>query len=271
MTGSISFDRAADVYDETRALPDDIARKLTDALARELAAAGADRVLEVGVGTGRIARPLAERGMRVCGVDIAPRMLAKLREQLTPRHAPPDLLLGDATALPFASGSFRAALVVHVLHLVSPLEQAIVELRRVLAPGGVLLHDVTNYDIGQNPWRQGLAQREAILTRLGFTPRKRPGPDEIALALRRAGGALRTVVYAEVEERTVPARLVERARDRIDSWTWEIPEAVFQPFLAEFERWCRSYFGDLEREYCQPIRYELHAWRFREDPSQSPS
>lgn len=101
--GSVSFDRAADFYDVTRALPTHIARKLTDALVVELAAANATHVLEVGIGTGRISRPLAERGVRVCGVDIALRMLARLRDQLDTQHVSPDLLRADTTRLPIAS------------------------------------------------------------------------------------------------------------------------------------------------------------------------
>jgi len=37
--------------------------------------------LEFGVGTGRLAVPLAERGVEVTGVDVSPEMLAKLREK----------------------------------------------------------------------------------------------------------------------------------------------------------------------------------------------
>jgi SAM-dependent methyltransferase len=37
--------------------------------------------LELGVGTGRIAVPLAERGVRVAGIDLSPDMLAKLTEK----------------------------------------------------------------------------------------------------------------------------------------------------------------------------------------------
>ena len=67
------------------------------------------RVLDVGVGTGRLARPLAERGVWVCGVDIAPRMLAKLMEQLDHRHVALDPVLADITQLPIAAGSFSAS------------------------------------------------------------------------------------------------------------------------------------------------------------------
>ena len=45
----------------------------------ELAGSGA--ALELGIGTGRIALPLAQRGVRVHGIDLSPDMVAKLREK----------------------------------------------------------------------------------------------------------------------------------------------------------------------------------------------
>ena len=260
--GSVSFDHAADSYDATRALPPEIAAKQTEAVLAELRAAGAGQLLEVGIGTGRCSRPLMERGMRVAGVDIAPRMLARLREQLGAQHVAPDLLLGDATRLPFHDSSFPAVLIVHVLHLVSDWHQALEELRRVLAPGAVFLHDVTNYDAGANPWRKVLAQRDNMLAQRGVVTRKRPEPEEIVEALRAGGGSLRTVVYAKDEERIVPQQLIERMRERTDSWTWEIPTEIHAEFLDGFERWCRQEFGDLQREYLQPVQYELQVWSF---------
>lgn len=260
--GSVSFDPAADVYDVTRALPPAIVARQTQAILTELAAAGADRLLEVGIGTGRISRPLMERGVRVAGVDIAPRMLARLREQLTSGHPAPDLLLGDATRLPFRDASLQALLIVHVLHLVSDWRQALSEIRRVLTPGSIVLQDVANYDIGTNPWRQSLQKRDELFAAHGVVPRRRPLPDEINDVLRAAGGTQHVVVYATDEERNVPAHLVERVRDRTDSWTWEIPEEIHPAFLAEFEQWCRQYFGDMQRDYVQQVQYELRVWRF---------
>ncbi|MCK2215719.1 class I SAM-dependent methyltransferase [Actinomadura sp. ATCC 31491] len=64
----------ADIYDETvRGLPTDTA---VACLAR-LAEGGP--VLEFGIGTGRLALPLAERGLAVAGVDGSPDMVAALR------------------------------------------------------------------------------------------------------------------------------------------------------------------------------------------------
>jgi 16S rRNA A1518/A1519 N6-dimethyltransferase RsmA/KsgA/DIM1 with predicted DNA glycosylase/AP lyase activity len=41
--------------------------------------AGQDATLELGIGTGRIALPLARRGVRVHGIDLSEAMVARLR------------------------------------------------------------------------------------------------------------------------------------------------------------------------------------------------
>jgi SAM-dependent methyltransferase len=67
-------DRIADVYDRWY-IPDD-----TREAVRFLAGlAGPGPVLELGIGTGRIALPLARRGIRVRGIDASEAMVARLR------------------------------------------------------------------------------------------------------------------------------------------------------------------------------------------------
>lgn len=261
MRRSVSYDRAADFYDATRALPRAVARKLTDALMAELAAAGAHHALEVGIGTGRISRPLAARGVRICGVDIAPRMLARLGEQLGPDHLSPDLVLGDATQLPVASGAFRAVLVFHLLHLVSSSEAAARELRRVLAPGGMLIRGVTSY-LGENPWQVYVAKSNELLAKRNVVVRTRRSREQIRAALTATGGSSRVAPVAEDEERNTPEQNLDRIRQRIDSWTWGVPDDLFADFLAEFEPWYRQHYQEMEREYVQRVSYELEVWSF---------
>ncbi len=60
------------------------------------------RVLDVGCGTGRTTRPLADRGHDVVGIDVSERMVAQARE----RHPDLTFRVDDATDLAFADGSF---------------------------------------------------------------------------------------------------------------------------------------------------------------------
>ncbi|MEX0801228.1 MAG: class I SAM-dependent methyltransferase [Dehalococcoidia bacterium] len=258
---SISFDRAADFYDETRALPPDVSERLTRAILKETRRAGAERLLEVGIGTGRIARPLLERGLPVTGVDISLRMMERLRQQLGP-GAHPDLLLGDATRLPLAGGSFRAALFVHVLHLVPGWEAALAETRRVLAPDGVMLLYYERYE-SETLWgRRSEEKWEELLRERGFVRRRRPSREEIAAAIERLGGSSRVVTFAEDVDRNTPATILDLTRRRIHSWTWEIPEELFFQCLPEYESWLRREF-DMDRELGDRAVYELEVWGFR--------
>jgi SAM-dependent methyltransferase len=68
-------ERIADVYDRWAGVPADTEQTVAFLAAR----AGGGPVLELGVGTGRVALPLAARGLDVHGIDASPAMVARLR------------------------------------------------------------------------------------------------------------------------------------------------------------------------------------------------
>ena len=70
-----TYDRIADVYDEWFAVPSDT----EDTVGFLSDLAGPGPVLELGIGTGRVALPLAQRGHEVRGVDASEAMVEKLR------------------------------------------------------------------------------------------------------------------------------------------------------------------------------------------------
>jgi SAM-dependent methyltransferase len=94
-----------------------------------------DRVLDLGCGTGIVARLLRERlggAATIAGLDANPGMLAVAR-----RVAPElDWHEGNAMALPFQDGAFDLVLSQQMLQFVPDREVTARELRRVLAPGG---------------------------------------------------------------------------------------------------------------------------------------
>ena len=152
MSDSVSFDRAADRYDETRRLtargePRDRASS------SEPSSAGRQPCLEIGVGTGLIALPLHDAGVRMVGLDLSAAMLRKLAEKSGGRPAFP-VLRGDATRLPFRDAVFGGAIARHVLHLIPRWQDAVAELVRVVRPGGVLL-----LNIGDRRWASGRSCR----------------------------------------------------------------------------------------------------------------
>jgi ubiquinone/menaquinone biosynthesis C-methylase UbiE len=259
MAKSINFDRAADIYDATRKLPDAASTKITDGLLREIRAAGAERVLEVGIGTGRMARPLMAHGVQMVGVDISQQMMTRLLAQLTPAHTAPDLLLGDTTALPLRDGSFRAAMVVHVLHLVSSIEETLAEIRRVLKPGGVLLHQTRRAKPETKRfWDESYDEWGRLLKARNFLRQSRFDEVIVREKIRESGAILRlTDVAGSTKTSTVDDEM-HRLRTRSQSWTWQVPSDTFDDALPEYEQWLRAAVPG--GSWTDDVTIELEVW-----------
>jgi SAM-dependent methyltransferase len=99
------------------------------AVAGRFAAAGAARVLDVGGGSGRLARLLPGLSMRCVLVDLSPAMLA-----LAPRPA----IRADGARLPVADASIDAVAALYTLYHYDDPVQPLREARRVLRRGGLL-------------------------------------------------------------------------------------------------------------------------------------
>ncbi len=136
--------------DIDRLIPDNLAevdhfhgRRLeaTEELARLLAPHAEAHVLDVGCGIGGPARYLAyHHHCRVTGLDLTPEFIAAA-ESLTVRTGLADRVSfrqGDATALPFADGSFDAVWTQNAVMNIADRPRLYAEIARVLKPGGRL-------------------------------------------------------------------------------------------------------------------------------------
>jgi len=106
--------------------------------------AGSGRALELGIGTGRIALPLAQRDVSVHGIDLSEAMVAKLRAK--PGGEGISVTIGDfATAT--VDGSFSLAyLVFNTIMNLTTQEAQVACFRNVAAhlePGGCFVIEVT--------------------------------------------------------------------------------------------------------------------------------
>lgn len=129
-------------------------------------------VLDVGGGTGRVARRLS--AAQVVVVDPSRRLLSRARRK---RLA---VVRADARFLPFRAGCVPAVVMVDALHHMPEHERVLAETRRVLAPDGRLV--VEEFD----PRTFGGRMIEAMERVLAFGSVFRSPPDLADLA-RRAG------------------------------------------------------------------------------------
>ena len=104
----------------------------------DMVAVGGKAVIDVGCGTGEVARALAERGARVIGVDGS-EMLPKIEDDEGTARV--EFLEGGAEQLPVDDASADLVLFLASLHHVPPprIRRAVAEAYRVLKPGGRVL------------------------------------------------------------------------------------------------------------------------------------
>jgi demethylmenaquinone methyltransferase / 2-methoxy-6-polyprenyl-1,4-benzoquinol methylase len=128
------FDRIAPVYDVmNRVMTVGLDRRWRGITARAVVVPGA-RVLDACCGTGDLAVAAEREGGIVTGLDFSSQMLARARRK---SHSI-EWIEGDVLALPFEDGSFDVVTVGFGVRNVADLRGGLVELRRVLHPGGRL-------------------------------------------------------------------------------------------------------------------------------------
>jgi SAM-dependent methyltransferase len=257
--GSTSFDRAAAYYDETRGLTDEAVGRQTELLAGELHGRG--RTLEIGVGTGQVALPLAQTGIRIVGLDLAEPMLRVLIEKAGGLPFP--LVLGDATRLPFADRSFGAGVARWVFHLIASWRMALAEIVRVVGPGGVLLFLLGSYGTGP---RAQIQDRFNELLGLANEPVGLMWGDVGTLdaAMAELGASARSLpTISDVEHQPLSVFLDGIERNRY-SWTWRIPPAELGRVTPEVRAWAEQRFGPLDATPTH--RFEL-SWRAYDLPA----
>lgn len=112
-----------------------LARMLPDAM-------NANRLLDVGCGTGHWSAFFSTRGFEVTGVDIAPEMIAAARAK---RITNASFQVADAHALPFHDGRFDVTAAITTLEFVRDSEAVLREMARCTSsPGGTILVGVLN-------------------------------------------------------------------------------------------------------------------------------
>jgi len=264
MTTSISFDRVSEIYDATRGLPADVSKQVTDAILAIASATPNTTFLEPGIGTGRIAIPIVNRGYAYTGVDISDNMLNQLRQKVDGGSHRLTLVNASATDLPFADNSFDVVLTVHVLHLIPDWQQALAEIRRVLKPGGLYLYSHGRVkqktdDEDFNPlrfefderWRAIVAEHGHELTDYGATE------EEVSEALINQGATLTSTIAAQWRIELTVGELLDRYENKFYSGCWQVPDDIFPKAIHDLRQWAKQRYGSLNEDFSHDARFKL--------------
>jgi SAM-dependent methyltransferase len=193
----------ADARHETISPPVLGSKIRNDMLRRLLAPAPADRIVDLGCGSGRALAWNADRGASMVGIDISPHFAREAVDRW-------DLVLGDLRRLPLKSGAFTKAWSLDVLEHLSPdaLRETLAEAHRVLAEDGQLF---VYTHVRKNGWIAGGVRLANLLARgcerLGLIDLRQErlrksdhlnplaDHDELARVVSQCGFRLERVVY----------------------------------------------------------------------------
>lgn len=264
MTSTISFDRVSDIYDATRGFPPGVSEQVTDFILNLVSPTAETKFYETGIGTGRIAVPIARRGYSYTGVDVSEKMLAELHQKLEGVSHRLTAIKGDATALPFDDNFFDVALTVHVFHLISAWKQALAEIRRVLKPDGILLYThgqatSVSADEDVNSQRWEFTERwRAILD--GYNqplPRYGATEEEVLTELQAQGATLSTEIAAQWRVEDTVGKLLENQENKIQSAAWSIPDQIFAHAIQDLREWALQRYGSLDYILPQERQFKI--------------
>ncbi|MBE9007768.1 class I SAM-dependent methyltransferase [Fortiea sp. LEGE XX443] len=264
MTTTISFDRVSDIYDATRGLPTGVSEQVTDFILNLISPTAETKFFETGIGTGRIAIPIAKKGYSYTGVDISHKMLSELHQKLEGISHQLTTVKADATFLPFADNSFDVALTVHVFHLISAWKQALAEIRRVLKPGGIYLYSHgnmnsirVNEDVNQDRF-EFHKRWKAILASYGYVlPRYGAKEDEVLAELHQQGATLETVIAATWCIEMSVDKLLQHHESKIYSSAWNIPDDIFTCAIQDLREWCLQRYNSLDYNFSEERKFKF--------------
>jgi SAM-dependent methyltransferase len=218
-------ERVAATYDDDSDVYEPGAIDATVSFLAELAGGG--RALELGIGTGRIALPLAARGVPVHGIDLSQAMVARLRAK--PGGDQIDVTIGDFATARVAGTFALAYLVFNTIMNLTTQDAQVACFRNVAAhlePGGCFVIEVRVPALrvlppGQNvlPWR--VSSTEWVFYTFDFATQAMRGHyAEFADGRgERSTIPFRYVWPAELDLMAQLAGL--RLRERWDGWTRE--------------------------------------------------
>ena len=254
-----SFDeRVVALYNKARAHPPDVSKEIGQAITKEVH--NNKRVLEIGVGTGRIALPVAQAGCDVIGFDLSPHMLG---EFLSPDSNSGSLsvLQSDMHTMPFESKSFDAVLAVHVLHLAKDWQQVIREAARVLKSGGAFIQG----DDWIDPHSVvGRLRDELRMHAVRLNPNLMPPAAGISKAdfMATLGGTEVTeYIAAEWTTYMSPNDRIAVVEQRIDAESWILTDDEFEKMLIHLREFAANIWDDLDEKQPVTRRFKLKITR----------
>lgn len=254
MTERVDFSRNAPVYDRRHGalVPEGLVTRLLEVTGLR----PGSNILDVGAGTGRTAIPLARKGFSVVAVDAAGPMLTSLQEKSGDTLV--RVVVGDATHLPFAAGSFDAAVIARLLYLVPDWRRMLLETLGVLKAGSPVFHEWGNGSANDD-WVQVREHARALFEAEGIREPFHPGARteaEVDGFLKQHGAHLVAEIPSEPDGQVTLREFLKRIETGECSYTWKLPPSLHDGCVATLREWAQVQF-DLDRPIASGTAWKI--------------
>ena len=246
----INYSRNAEDYDKRHG--NILGREVIKDIASAAGLIAGDTLLDFAAGTGRASIGFAKYELTVTSADVSEAMLGKLASRSG--DLPIKTVIMDGKRLPFEDDSFDAVSAARVFYLIKDWQGILDEIRRVLKPGGVFLHDWGNGD----PDEDWVRIREALRQQLssnGIASTFHPGVrSEVTLNEYLSQIGFSEIAYVSAGE-GVPHTLrgfIDLIAQKTCSYLWDVIDEVCEEEVAELTQWASQEFQDLDKPFNLP-------------------
>lgn len=254
-TTSVSYDYIAKKYDKAYIIDKVIESQLVSDLITILHSKNAEKVLDLGVGTGRFLLPLNANKFTPFGADISMQMLHRAQEK--GRNYNTVLTCCNATRLPFVKDSFDTVIVSHLFHLIDGWNQAIGEIRRTLTPSGSLMHHWSCPEATalrekfKAKWIQIFFDKDIDIRRPGVKSQA-----EFTETMLSSGARIEYSPEITGYREFTPRGALGIYENRLWSDTWTLPDEIFEQGIKELKDWANMNWENMDEMISWKVSYQ---------------
>lgn len=239
----LSFDAIANQFDSQRGLPRAALKAWMD-LIEAFADGRSMQIIEPGIGTGRIALPLAAAGHNITGTDISLPMLTACADSSKSLDISDrvHLIQSDATNLPFFDQEFDLGIVAQLLYLVPDWPSVLDDLARVVKPGGFVIHltepttESAELSLWSATWRQMIEATGYRHTELS------PTDDDVHAEFLRRWPDVQVRELASWTFGQSVSEATDSYANRLRPLYTTVPDDAFNRAVTDFLAWAREAF-----------------------------
>jgi ubiquinone/menaquinone biosynthesis C-methylase UbiE len=260
-----AFDRrVSEEYDYLRSHPPAVSQQIGASI---LSLAGKNaRILELGVGTGRIALPVVAAGGSVVGIDLSAEMLGRLQQRVVGTGGKLFLVRADISQLPLSGGHFDSVVAVHVLHLVGAWRAALAGAMAVLRPNGRFMLGRDWIDPNSIAGEIQNEFRRVVVQIMGPQLKAPTSGSEIAKAINELGAVTEYLgvsdfVAAEWTTEDSPQDAIHAIRTRAHAESWILTDEFITPVVERLELFAQARWSNLKQSFTTRRRFLLSVFR----------